>query len=64
LLAVMQQPNQQIAFLEALRGQVTEHHRSMWGLHLGQIDALDKAIAQVDAQVGRSLSPCESAPTC
>jgi transposase len=45
------------ARVEALRGQVTEHHRFMWGLHLGQIDALDKAIAQVDSQVGALLEP-------
>lgn len=45
------------ARVEALRGQVTEHHRFMWRLHLGQIDALDEAVALVDAQVGALLEP-------
>jgi transposase len=30
---------------EALRGRVTKHHRFPVRLHLGQIDALDRAIA-------------------
>lgn len=32
--------------LEALRGRVSAHHRFMLKLHLGHIDALDKAIAR------------------
>jgi transposase len=45
------------ARVEALRGQVTAHHRFMWRLHLSQIDALDESIAQVDARVGALLEP-------
>ena len=31
---------------EALRGRVTRHHRFLLRLHLQQIDALDRAIAE------------------
>jgi transposase len=36
---------------EALRGHVKEHHRFLLRLLLNQIDALDAAIAEIDAQV-------------
>jgi transposase len=42
-------------FREALRGRVTKHHRFLLRLHLNQIDALDAAIATVDAQVEANL---------
>ncbi len=35
---------------EALRGRVTRHHRFLLRLHLQQIDALDRAIAEVDKE--------------
>ena len=38
-------------FREALCGRVTKHHRFLLRLHLNQIDALDAAMATVDAQV-------------
>ena len=48
-------------FREALRGRVTKHHRFLLRLHLNQIDALDAAMATLDAQVeanlGRTLGP-------
>jgi transposase len=40
---------------EALRGRVTKHHRFL--LRLNQIDALDAAMATVDAQVEANLGP-------
>jgi len=40
---------------ETLRGRVTEHHRFLLQLHLGQVDALRAAIAQVDEQLGKAL---------
>jgi transposase len=43
------------ALIEALRGRVTEHHRFLLKLHLGQVDALRAAIAEVDAQLGKAL---------
>ena len=44
-------------FREALRGRVTKHHRFLLRLHLNQIDALDAAMATVDAQVEANLIP-------
>lgn len=43
--------------VEALRGHVTKHHRFMLELQLSQVDALDKALAKVDAEVGERLGP-------
>jgi transposase len=36
---------------EALRGRVTDHHRFLLRLHLGQIDALDALVQEIDTQV-------------
>ncbi len=42
--------------LEALRGQASAHHRFMLRLHLGHIDALNKAIAALEQEVGVGLA--------
>jgi transposase len=47
--------------LEALRGRVTDHHRFLLKLHLRQVDELDKALAEIDAEVGLRLAPFRSA---
>jgi len=39
--------------LEALRGRIRPHHRFMFKLHLDHIDALDRAIATIEKEVGR-----------
>jgi transposase len=41
----------------ALRGRVTKHHRFLLRLHLEQIDALDRAIAEIDTEVEANLDP-------
>jgi transposase len=41
----------------ALRGRVTRHHRFLLRLHLQQIDALDRAIAEIDKEVEANLAP-------
>lgn len=46
---------------EALRGRATAHHRFLLKLHLDHIDALDKAITSIDAEVGSNLEPFRSA---
>ena len=46
---------------EALRGRVTKHHRFLLRLHLNQIDALDAAMATLDAQVEANLGPFRTA---
>ena len=48
-------------FREALRGRVTKHHRFLLRLHLNQIDALDAAMATIDAQVEANLGPFRTA---
>ena len=42
---------------QALRGRVTKSHRFLLRLHLGQIDALDAAIAELDREVETSIEP-------
>jgi len=42
---------------EALRGHVTDHHRTMLKLHLELIEALESALAKVDVAVGKALEP-------
>ena len=42
---------------EALRGRVTKHHRFLLRLHLEQIDALERAIAEIDNEVEANLDP-------
>jgi transposase len=43
------------AVVDALRGRLSAHQRLLLRLHLGQIDALDAAIAQIDAELGERL---------
>jgi len=43
--------------LEALRGRIRDHHRFLLKLHLGQIDALQTAIAEVEGRIGDTLRP-------
>src|SRR5215813_1296766 len=46
---------------EALRGRVTNSHRFLLRLHLGHIDALDAAIAQLDREVEAAIAPFRTA---
>ena len=46
---------------EALRGRVTKSHRFLLRLHLGQIDAIDAAIAEIDREVEASIAPFRTA---
>src|SRR5271166_4562497 len=41
---------------EALHGRLIDHHRFLLQLHLGQYDALDLAIAQLDRQVDAAVA--------
>ena len=43
--------------IEALRGHVTTHHRTMLKLHLDLIGALESALDEVDSAVGKALAP-------
>lgn len=45
------------ALVEALRGHVTPHHRTLLTLHLQLVDALQGALAELEAAVGKALAP-------
>ncbi|MEI7611167.1 MAG: IS110 family transposase [Rhodospirillaceae bacterium] len=45
---------------EALRGRVMEIHRFLLQLHLGQVDTLDAAIAQIDCEVKTATDRMDS----
>lgn len=47
--------------LEALRGHIRPHHRFMLKLHLDHIDALDRAIATIEKELGQGLEPFRAA---
>ena len=46
---------------KALTGRVKAHHRFLLGLHLSQIDAIDKGLAAIDAKVEAGLAPFRQA---
>ena len=46
---------------DALRGRVTKHHRFLLKLHLGHIDTLERALAEIDAEVEAGLAPFRTA---
>lgn len=43
--------------VEALTGRVTEHHRFLLRLHLGQIDAIDAAVTALEGRIEEALAP-------
>jgi transposase len=45
--------------IEALRGRVRTHHRELLRIHLSLIEALQRALAEIDARVGKTLAPIE-----
>ncbi len=45
----------------ALQGRITARHRFLLHLHRRQVDALDAAIAEIDAEVDRDLDPFRQA---
>ena len=45
----------------ALQGRITGRHRFLLRLHLRQVDALDAAIAEIDAEVDHDLDPFRDA---
>jgi transposase len=44
------------ALYDALHGRLTDHHRFMLRLHLGQYDALASSIAEIDGQAEASIA--------
>ena len=45
----------------ALQGRITPHHRFLLRLHLRQIETLEAAIGEIDAEVDRGLDPFRQA---
>ena len=45
------------ALLEALHGRVRDHHRGLLKVHLELVTALEQALANIDATVGKTLAP-------
>jgi len=45
--------------VEALRGRITPHHRDMLKLHLDVVAALEVALRDVDAHLGKALAPVQ-----
>jgi transposase len=45
----------------ALHGRVTDHHRFLLQLHLGQIAALEQAVREVEARIGDTLGTFRAA---
>ena len=45
----------------ALQGRITERHRFLLRLHLGQVDSLNAAMAEIDTEVDRDLDPFRQA---
>ncbi len=49
------------ALVEALRGRVRDHHRILLRSLLAHVDHLDRAIAELSAEIGRRLEPYAAA---
>lgn len=59
-LAVGTARKKRAELIESLRGRVTAHHRSMLKLHLDLVDALQKALDEVDVTLGKALEPIQA----
>ena len=49
--------------VDVLHGRVTSHHRFMLKLHLTQIEALEAAVADMEARISDALTPFRAAVT-
>lgn len=49
------------AFVDALTGVVTDHHRFLLRMHLAQIDAIGTCIADLEQKLGEHLEPFRNA---
>ena len=43
--------------MEALHGRIREHHRGLLKVHLELVAALEQALADIDATVGKTFAP-------
>jgi transposase len=49
------------SLIESLRGRVTPHHCGLLRLHLQLVDALQAALREIDASLGKALAPIQRA---
>ncbi len=49
------------SLIESLRGRVTAHHRGLLRLHLQLVDALQAALREIDASLGKAMAPIQQA---
>ena len=56
-LAVGQARKKRSELVEALHGRIRDHHRRLLRVHLELIAALEQALADIDAAVGKTLAP-------
>lgn len=64
VLATLAHPRLQTprpTLVEALRGQVSEHHRFLLRLHLEQAESLERAIERIEAEIEEHLRPFRAA---
>jgi transposase len=52
--------NKRTELIEALHGRIREHHRRLLKVHLELVAALEQALADIDATVGKTLAPIQS----
>jgi transposase len=46
--------------IQALHGRIRAHHRGLLKVHLDLVEALEKAIIDIDAAVGKNLAPIQN----
>jgi transposase len=62
-LAVGRARTKRAALAEALHGRMRDHHRELLRVHLDLIAAVERAITEVDASLGKALAPLQAAMT-
>jgi transposase len=60
-LAVGNARKKRAALVEALRGRIRDHHRKLLKMHLTLVKAVQEAIADLDAILGKSLATIQAA---
>jgi len=46
--------------VQALHGRIRDHHRGLLKVHLQLVEALEEALADIDATVGKTLAPIQT----
>lgn len=62
-LAVGRAKLKRVALVEALRGKMRPHQRQLLRVHLGLIEAVEQAVEEIDASLGKALEPLRTKET-